>query len=242
MIDIHNHIIFGLDDGAQTFEQTIDMVEMAYKDGIRAFIATPHYNRSFQYSMQLMEQNFTIVKDYFEKKYSEMKFYIGNECSLDENLSNDLVSQECKTLAGSYFVLIELSYLAPFSMEKRMLSDIIFKGYRPIIAHCERLIEEKADFMKIEKLEDLGCYFQVNASFFTSPQKRWKAKGILKCMENRTINFVSSDAHDPVYRKAVLGEAYQIVEKKIGKEIADEVFNLNAKHIILDGELCKPPQ
>lgn len=235
MMDIHNHIIYGLDDGAKTMEDTEAMINMAYNDGIRLMIATPHYNRYFVYDVRTMEMRFQEICDKFNKNKQDMKFYLGNEAYLDEHLLTAIVEGKCKTLGGSQYVLIELSYNAPFKMVQKMLYDIIFKGYTPIIAHCERLISTKDDLHKIIELKKMGCYLQTNASILIKSRKIWLKRWLFNRLKDYTISFVSSDAHDIYHRRPLLSDAYNKVRKKVGKDIADNVFGKNAEKIVSGG-------
>jgi protein-tyrosine phosphatase len=232
MIDIHSHIIHGLDDGAKTFEDTISMINMSYNEGIRSIIATPHYHEYFRYEMEQMESWFHVIVEKFAKDKPGMNFYLGNECYLDENLLEALLKGKCKTLAGSSYVLIEISYYTPTQMAKIMLTDIMRNGYIPIIAHCERLVDNKDDLGKISELKSMGCLFQINSSVLLKPQKRWLLRWIFTSLKNHTISFIASDSHDVIHRRPALKEAYSIVSKKAGIEIANDVFCTNAQKII----------
>jgi protein-tyrosine phosphatase len=232
MIDIHSHILYGLDDGAKTLEDSISMINMSYNEGIRAIIATPHYHEFFRYETEQMESRFQVILEKFSEEKPEMKFYLGNECYLDENLLKALSKKKCKTLAGSPYVLIEINYYTPTQMAKMMLIDIIKSGYIPIIAHCERLLGNRDDLFKISELKAIGCLFQINASVILKPQKWWLMRWIFSSLKNHTINFIASDSHDVIYRKPTLMEAYNIVHKKAGIEIANDVFCTNAQKII----------
>lgn len=225
-------MIYGLDDGAKTLEDTISMINMAYDDGIRSIIATSHYHHFFRYDMEEMTIRFKVITENISKDKPEMKLYMGNECYLDENLLSALLEGKCKTLAGSQYVLIEISYNAPLKMAKMMLADIIMNGYIPIIAHCERLIDNKDDLIKISELKTMGCLLQLNASTILKPQKSWLINWIYTSLKNQTISFIASDAHDLIHRPPILNEAYSIARKKVGIEIVNDVFFSNAQNII----------
>ena len=235
IFDIHNHIIYGLDDGAQSLEDTISMINMAYEDGIRSIIATSHYHPSFRCDIEEMKINFQVVTENIAKDKPDMNLYMGNECYLDEKLLSALLEGRCATLAGSQYVLIEISYHAPLMIAKMMLADIIMNDYIPIIAHCERLINNKDDLKKILELKAMGCFLQINANTILAPQKRWLKNWIYTGLTNQTISFIASDAHNVIQRPPVLNRAFTLVRKKLGAKIADDVFFSNAQAIILSG-------
>ena len=232
MIDIHSHIIYGIDDGAKTIEDAMAMLDIAYNDGIRSIIATPHYHEYFRYEAVEMENRLQLITERFSEEKPEMKLYLGNECYLDENLLEDLMGGKCRTLAGSQYVLVEINYYTPTQMAKMMLRDIIDKGYFPIIAHCERLLGNSEDLRKIGEFKAIGCLFQINASIILRPQKKWLTNWTYSSLKDYTISFISTDSHDTIIRRPVLKEAYNIVRKKAGIEIANDVFSGNAQSII----------
>lgn len=230
MIDIHSHILYDLDDGPKTLEDTIAMIHTAREDGICAMIVTPHYNDEFKYETGQMVSRFNSVVEKLDQQ--KMKLYLGNECSLNENLLANLLNGRCKTLADSKYVLVEISCNLLLKMTKMMISDIIANGYIPIIAHCERLIETKDDMRRVAELKAMGCLLQINARTILKPGRRWFKRWIFLSIKHREISFVSSDAHDLIHRRPLLREAYSIVSRKLGIAIAEEVFRLNAQRVI----------
>ncbi|PKM51017.1 MAG: hypothetical protein CVV02_08775 [Firmicutes bacterium HGW-Firmicutes-7] len=238
MMDIHSHIIYGIDDGAKTMEDAVAMINMAYDDGIRSMIATPHYHENFKYDTGQMETRFQIIVDKFKKDKPDMKFYLGNEAYLDEYTLEALLNGKCKTLGGSRYVLVELSYNAPLKMIKNILFDIMIKGYVPIIAHCERLIKTKDDFRRVVELKEMGCFMQINASILLNgTKKRWLRRWLINRLKDHTISFISSDAHDINYRRPLLMDTYTKVYKKVGKDIANNVFIYNPQKIVTGGTI-----
>lgn len=232
IIDIHSHLIYGLDDGAKTLKETIAMINMAYSDGVRAIIATPHYRHILGNDLEKTARRFELICDFIAENRPEMKLYLGNECYLDENLLTALLEGKCRTLADSPYVLIEINYYAPLQITRMMLSDIVMKGYIPIIAHCERLMDTKNDLLKLSELKELGCLFQVNARTILEPQRGWLENWINMSLKTKSICFIASDAHDVVHRPPLLGTAYSVVRNNLGNKIADDVFCSNALGII----------
>lgn len=235
MIDIHNHFIFGLDDGAKTLEDSIEMLKYAYNNGITTIITTPHYKKDkYVYCLEQIENNYDILLACLDKQNIPIQLYLGNEAYLDEYLLQDLITKQCKTLAGSRYCLIEIYYDTPFMGLKNILFDIISNGYIPIIAHCERLIIDKKDTNKIFELKKMGCYLQINANVLSSSKKIWLRKWLIENLENRLISFVSTDAHNTLTRPPDLMTAYNLVKKKLGIFTANEIFIKNPQKVILN--------
>jgi len=232
MLDLHNHIIYGLDDGAQNFEDSIAMIDMAYKNGTRIFVATPHFNQEYRYETKVMEHNFQKIVEYYKIDKPDMQFYMGNEAFLNEKLKDALLEERCKTMANTSYVLTEVSPNAPYHISKLMLSELMLAGYMPIIAHCERLIAKKDELYKIAELKDMGCLLQINTGIILESAKGWIKKWVMQNLKDGTISFVASDGHSIDRRKPILDEAYKKVLKKLGKQVADDVFYNNGLKMI----------
>ena len=138
-IDIHSHILPGVDDGPDSLDQTIEMLYMAVRENITSIIATPHYvpggnNRSVEDLMDIMN----LVQEEAYKIDKNFKLYLGNEVYYSESIVELLKSGEVLTLAGSRYVLIEFSYGISFESMYQGLYKLISHGYIPILAHIER--------------------------------------------------------------------------------------------------------
>ena len=232
MIDIHSHILYGLDDGPKTEDDAIDMLGIACRDGIETIIATPHYNSACRTNRQLVEERAAELGGRLRREGRAVRLLTGNECEPDEYLLEALDSGRCLTLASSRYVLIEISPLQPHSMAKRMLADLLNKAYIPIIAHCERLVLTRRDIERIDDLHESGCLMQMNADTVLQREKGWFMEWVFRKIEDGTVGFIASDAHSPRRRKPLLREAYDKVTRLLGATAADAVFHKNAARII----------
>ena len=235
MIDIHNHILYGLDDGSKSIEESILMIKEYINQGVTKIIATSHYRRDiFDYDLDKMHENYKKLKEEIEKEGLEIEVYLGHEAYLDERLLKDLKSGKCQTMAGSKYVLVEIPRIDYFDIVEDALFDIECSGYIPIIAHCERLVESKVDIEKLEFLKNKGYYLQINAEVLLEGTKHYLKKWIYKSLKDGTISFVASDAHNLNRRKINLGEARELLIKKIGERMTNKVLIDNQEKIILD--------
>jgi protein-tyrosine phosphatase len=205
---------------------------MAYDDGIRSVIATPHYNNSCRSSRTLIEERAGELAGRLRREGCDLRLLTGNECEPDEYLLRDLVEGRCLTLAGSRYVLIEISAFMPHTMTRRMLADLQDRDYIPIIAHCERLVMTKRDMDRIDDLTLSGCLMQVNAETVLRKEKGWFSEWVFRKIEDGTVAFIASDAHGLTRRKPLLREAYDKVTRLLGARAADNVFHHNAARIL----------
>lgn len=231
MTDIHSHVIYGADDGPVTLEDSLAMLRMAYKDGINTVIATPHHNDVYRIEPEIVLERADIIRGRLKRENIEINLFTGNECRLDERLLGDLLCGRCLTLAGSRYVLIEISPFLSTGAVKAMLSDILRNNYIPIVAHCERLVGTKQDINRIRGLKEMGCLLQMNADTVLENKRGWFRQWVLSVISDGSVSFICSDAHGTAKRKPLLKKAYAAVAKCIGNDAAEHVFRLNALNI-----------
>lgn len=235
MIDIHNHIIYGVDDGSKTLEDSIDLIQALIADGFTGAIATSHYRPElYKYNLKDYNSNFNKVKDQLSVRNIEFDLFLGNESYLSEHLLKDLLDGKCLTLAGSRYVLVEIISIVDLNITKRMLSDLALNGFIPIIAHCERLVESKKDLSDLLELKQMGFYLQVNVSALLKTKRKWLIRWIYKNIENGTISFLATDTHDVINRPPRAKPVYEYMLKKYGLLITNKVFHDNQNKIIND--------
>lgn len=232
MIDIHSHIVFGLDDGAKTIEESVEIAKKAYQTGTRVMVATPHFRELYSYEETKYEENFLRLRERLSDEKIDLKLFVGNEAYLDENLLECLINGKCKTMAGSSYVLIEISYGASMHMVKNMLFAIMLQGYKPIIAHAERLVERRKDMNFVKELNAMGCLLQMNGGALFGLGRPWKKHWLWKSLRENMVNFIASDTHDLLRRGPELKRAYKRVKKRLGKETADNLFIRNQLSMI----------
>lgn len=235
MIDIHNHIIHGVDDGSETLEDAIDLVQALILEGFMGAITTSHYRPELYHNnLELYLLNYQLLKDQLLERNIDFKLKLGHESYLSEHLLKDLLDGKCLTLAGSRYVLVEIISIIDINITKRMLSDLAFNGFIPIIAHCERLVESKNDLKNLLDLRQMGFYLQVNTGALLKTKRKWLVKWLFKSIENGTISFVATDAHNITKRPPKAKEVYELMIKKYGESITKKVFHENQQKILRD--------
>lgn len=228
MIDVHTHILPFIDDGAETIEQSYIMIEEAIANGITHIILTPHVFRPEfnSYDLEYLESHFNNFKKEIESKYN-IKLFLGQEVTYNSNLISILKNKSIKTLNNTNYLLLELPYEEyPEGLDELLYSCNVLK-YNVIFAHAERY--------KYFSVNDLlyfnskGILLQVNSSSINSSDKNIRKK-VFKLFNKNAIAFVSSDIHS--FRKNTMKETYEIISKKYGKEIADNVYKINGKNLL----------
>jgi protein-tyrosine phosphatase len=227
MIDVHTHIMYGVDDGSKDLKMTKEMLSMCCSQGVDIIFLTPHINpssseqKSKEYNNKFNEISF--LADSFG-----IKCYLGAEIYLSFRLPD--IDFEKYTMGKSNALLIEFSTM----IETPVLDhsyNLIKKGFKVIIAHAERY-----DYLSLEdivNLKNMGALIQVNASSLIKKGKSKHLKRSWTYIKNDLVDFVASDSHNITSRIPNMNNAYKILSKKINEEKLNDLFFKNAlKYLI----------
>ena len=234
MIDIHNHILPGVDDGSDSLDLSRKMLEDAIEEGITDVVITPHYMHRDIY--QIKKNELTNLFNEFKSACSDLKInlYLGNELYIDSKLDELLEDDEVCSMNDSDYVLIEF----PFDDYKDIYDEYLYNvslSRKIIIAHPERYsyVQNDVDFTK--RWLDAGYYLQANT---TSLYKKEEKKVIFSLIEKGKLSFMASDAHS-AYRPLSLIDAYNLIGRKFSKETAKLLMNDNPERVIQNRRIIK---
>ncbi len=233
--DIHNHLLYGADDGAEDYAEMIKMVDIAYEEGIRFLCATPHFcPTEFGNNSEKSKQAFLELNEYCSKKYPDLKLILGNEAFyMDETLSW-IKSGLCRTIGTTRYVLVEFN---TNESERKILESvyaIVTAGYVPILAHAERY--SKVSMNLLRKFHEDGVLFQVNSDSFFSGLSFCRKIRLKMLLMEQMVDFVSTDAHSPDERAPKMKQCYEHIVQKYGKEYADNICCKNAVGLFFSGD------
>ncbi|MDO5403723.1 MAG: capsular biosynthesis protein [Eubacteriales bacterium] len=221
LVDMHNHILFGVDDGADSIETSINMLKTAYEDGIKKVLLTPHFHpRRGMAAADDIYDAFEVLQERVNKELPDMELYLGREVYFTSESLDMLENHEELRICGGGNVLIEFSTAASASAVSHAVSNVIMTGFTPIVAHVERYgctIENKH---LIEDLKSMGAYIQINADSVLG-ENGFSIQRVVKwLLKNELVDIIASDAHDAKSREPKLFKCYQYVAKKYGEEYA----------------------
>lgn len=232
-VDIHSHILPGVDDGAKSVEQSMNMVRIAYQEGIREIIATPHFCIGrFENDVALLKERWKALKKETARAFPDMKLYLGNEVMYSADVDERIEDGTILSLADSMYVLVEFY---PF-VEKREIEEgmhrVVLSGKTPILAHVERYQALLGEIDAIYALRDIGAYIQVNSGSVTGKLGRTVQKQIKALMKEDLVDFVATDCHSDGHRAPYIRECAKYLEKKFGREYMEMLLVANPRHII----------
>lgn len=234
-IDMHCHILPNVDDGSRDIEQSVRMLRIAYDDGIRKIIVTPHYHIGrYIVDYDRCEEALALLKKRAEAEGIGIELYSGAEVWYFSDAVGLLEENKIHTLAGSRYVLMEFEPGVDYSRIKQCVNECVMNGYIPVIAHVERYLCMLERDEGCEELKRMGARLQINASGIVSREYKSMRKFIKSILKKHLVAFVATDAHSDGHRRPVLGQAYEYVCKKYGGDYADRIFYENQMKILND--------
>lgn len=233
MIDMHCHILPGVDDGAQTRKDVQTLLQMEYDDGVRTLVLTPHYRKEmFEPDKRLVKQRFEYIKKEIAQMGLDMEVFLGCEYHANADMIKDLKLNPHFRINGSLYVLVEFSGLHAYRSIREWIYQLIISGFRPIVAHVERYPEVMKDIKRVKELIDMGAYMQVSSSAVTGEDgliTKLQVKGLLK---KGLVHFVGSDAHNATDRAPNMKKCAEYIAKKIDYAYAKNIFVNNPRKIL----------
>ena len=196
-IDIHCHILPGVDDGAPDMATSLEMLRIADKNGITHMILTPHHkpmhhNVSPEHNVSYRKKLQEAAKDAGIK----VKLFSGNEIYYSDETMEELIAGKICSMAGSDYVLVEFHPTNPYMAIQNAISRVQAAGFIPIIAHVERYSDIVSHPARVGDLIEMGCYIQVNASSVMGGYGFGISHFTRKLLKEELVHFVASDAHD----------------------------------------------
>jgi len=235
IFDIHNHILWGVDDGSDSLAMSIHMLKQAQTSGITDIILTPHNkpNRRNIYTDEIISQ-IEELKLHMNKQGIDINIYPGNEIYYRIDVAERLRIGKATTMAGSKYVLLEYNPMDEWDYLRHGAEDMISDGYWPIIAHVERYENVMKDIERAYSLKRMGCYLQINASSVLG-EVSWDYKKKCKLLlKNDLVSFIASDAHEDKKRTPVLDKCVKYITKKYGETFSEKIFCINPQKILED--------
>lgn len=237
MYDIHCHILYGVDDGSDSIEESVRMAKIAYDCGSKAIVATPHSNipDSFTnyWSKDLLNRVTTLREKLIECGIP-LKVYCGQEVFCTSRTHELLRAGKLITINNSRYALVEFDFNEYSSSVYEKLQRIIAEGYTPIVAHPERYAFISEEMDAAMRLKSMGCLLQLNKGSISGSFGRRSQHNAYRLLEKRIADFVASDAHSPYMRTPHMEEAYEMVCEEFSFDYARLLFDENPKSVIVN--------
>lgn len=233
MIDIHSHILPGLDDGAGDMNESIRMLRLARRQGITQVVATPHYSHNFPNTSP--DQIRSLCREVQEAARSRLKAEIliwpGQEIMYDGDVLDLLERGSILTLADSRYVLTEFLPTAPYSYIQGAVRELSLAGYKPILAHAERYLylREKD---RVDEIRKQGAYIQVNIRRVGGKWYDGTTRWCRKMLRRRKIDFLGTDMHNISDRRPETGVALEWIQRHLGSNYLCKILYRNPEKVL----------
>lgn len=239
MIDIHHHLLYGLDDGAADLETSLKMVEMAIDDGITHVVCTPHANSEYDFSP---EENAARLARLREKLGDRLTLGLGCDFHLSyENIKDALAHPGKYSINGKQYLLVEFPDFGIPQNISESFYEMSVAGIVPIITHPERNLTL---MQKPEKIADwirLGCLVQVTAGSVIGRFGKGPQRIARQLLDQRWVHVIATDAHNVTSRPPVMSTSRKYISGEYGQEEAARLYVENPRAIFLGEPLATQP-
>jgi protein-tyrosine phosphatase len=222
MIDIHHHLLPGLDDGSKTMENSVSMARIAVEDGITHVVCTPHANNKYAYSREGNEVLLAELRAQLAAQNIPLTLGLGCDFHLSyDNIEDAKANTVRYSINGLGYLLVELpDYGLPRGLTE-VFYELRLAGLTPILTHPERNQTLQTDMKRIEEWLRCGLLIQVTSSSVTGNMGKTAEKMAHQLLADRWVHFLATDAHNITSRPPRLSEARNIVAKKYGADYAE---------------------
>lgn len=231
MIDIHSHILWGLDDGAPDRDISISMLKLAAESGTTDIVATPHANSEYTFAPPVIAERISDLQSVCPTP----RIHRGCDFHLNyENIADALENPRKYTVNGKNFLLVEFADLQIPPTTATIFERFLRQDMTPIITHPERnpILSHKLD--QLATWVQQGSLIQITAKSLEGLFGAAARDSAWKMMARGIVHFVASDGHDPEYRPPRLDLASELVTRKYGEDVTDMLFRSNPS-VVIDG-------
>lgn len=235
MIDLHCHILPGVDDGARGFAEAAAMCRLAAEDGCEAMIATPHQRRGEWWNAD--RGQLAALADQLQREVGPgFRVHLGGEIHVDSGLLEEIEKLPAGggvlPLAGSRYLLIEFDSAGTEAEAADLIHELVVAGWRPVIAHPEFIPWLAPDLQRVARLVALGAVTQVTAMSVTGAFGRRPQSDTWALLDAGLVHFLASDSHDTRRRPPGLRRAYDIIADRWGERTARRLAADNPRAVV----------
>lgn len=234
MIDIHCHILPGIDDGAKDLTESFQMARQAAKEGIRTIIATPHHKNGQYINMRedILKQ-VDMLNEQLKERGIDLVILPGQESRIYGEMIEDYEQREILTLADTAYVFVEFPSNHVPAYADQLFFDLQMKGLMPIIVHPERNSELVEQPDKLYKFVKNGVATQVTAASVTGDFGKKIQKFTFDLIESNLTHFIASDAHNTTTRNFRMKAAFDLVQQRYGND--SMFYFMDNAELLVDG-------
>lgn len=235
MIDVHLHILPGVDDGPGTMEEALALASILVQEGIHSAVATPHYNDEFpqRSAAEIQERVHNLQRELYRRSIP-LRLFAGHEALIKPGLVEDIQTGRLATLNHSHYLLLELWNRAWLPETERVIFELRAFGVVPIIAHPERYRVFQQEPERLAALLQQGVLAQLTASSLVGLQGKTARRCAENLLKKGLIHCIASDAHGLHKRPPAISQSLQRVAQLVGQEKMQQIIEYGPRAIISD--------
>jgi protein-tyrosine phosphatase len=237
VIDLHSHVLPGVDDGAADLGEALEICRLSVADGVTDLVATPHLRHASYWNEDAagLEAAFLTLREVIEDEGLDLRLHLGGEIAMCDASVEELLGPRngLFTLAGGKWVLLEFDFSGYGPDPVETVWETVMHGFRPIVAHPERLRWMASDAGLMSALARHGATFQLTAMSLTGEFGKIARDAAHALADKGHVHFVSSDVHDPRQRRPGLKAARELVSRTWGDDSARKLF-VDHPRLVLD--------
>ena len=238
VFDIHYHLLFGLDDGPKTIDESLQLAEASIAEGVTHIVATPHANDRYSFQPEVNRERLAMLQ---ERLGDRLTLGLGCDFHLSyENIEDQARNPSKYTINGKQYLLVELS---DFGISQNMSSiffEMRLQGTVPIITHPERNPTLASEQQRMAQWIAEGCLVQVTAASLSGRFGSNAQAMAMTFVKRNWVHLIASDAHNADRRGPSMRRAYELLKDRFGTETADRLCVENPRAVFLGERM--PPQ
>lgn len=238
-VDIHCHIMPGVDDGARDMAMAVKMLWQAAEEGIGKMILTPHQKPEHRcVTAKGIQKRMLLLQEEMKRLNIPIQLYPGAELFYCHGIRELLEAGRVCTLADSHYVLVEFMPEESWKYIRNGIYDLLNGGYWPVLAHVERYSQVIGELERVRELIEMGAYIQMNAGSITGAWGLSVKRNCMKLLSRELVHFIGTDAHRADGKRSPLMKSCSIyLEKKLDSCYVGKLLYRNAESIFTDIQL-----
>lgn len=237
-IDMHCHILPGIDDGAESFKKSCDLIMQASSCGSTVITVTPHYNNRAKCASVCTKNHIVDVykslKNYIFDMDIPVNILLGSEMLVNDNIDFLYKHDELITLNGSRYILVEFPFDENIVNINSGIEKLLSWGLIPVIAHPERYLVFENNPQELIGLFNKDCKLQINKDSPLGKYGSASQASAIWLLKNDMVHLIASDCHDISHRNADMGDIYTWMLDRFPQKKIMQLMHDNPKRILLD--------
>jgi protein-tyrosine phosphatase len=239
IIDIHCHILPGIDDGSPDLEETVGMLYLAAASGVKKIVATPHSyvdKGDFLSFREKIDDAYSSVCGVIKHEKIPVELLLGMELLITSDLEDRLYSKSYITMNETKNILIEFTFEESFEYMDSAIKTILAEGLTPVIAHPERYVEIQGNPERVRSWLEKGCMLQLNKGSFIGYFGEESKKSAVYLLKKGFAQFIASDAHSSKSRTTYLRNIEDFLNNYFGEEYSEILLKRNSEALLYGGK------